>query len=200
MTIANSGNIGINKNNPATALDVNGTITATRFRWAASAEISPDQGGSIELGDSLGTGTVPFIDFHYGVGFDQDHNVRLINNADGQLSVEGAFHTTGPVTAPSFSGNGAGLANVNADTLGGLSGSTFWKTTGNAGTTAGTHFLGTTDNQALVMKVANTVALQISPGVTVPNIVGGLAGIQPSVIASGVSGAVIAGGNAPSGV
>jgi hypothetical protein len=108
MTIASSGNVGINKNNPATTLDVNGTITATRFRWAASAEISPDQGGSLELGDSLGGGTVPFIDFHYGVGFDQDHNVRLINNADGQLTVEGGFHATGSVVVDqSGQNNGA---------------------------------------------------------------------------------------------
>src|SRR5689334_6716614 len=40
-------------------------------------------------------------------------------------------------------GNGAGLTNVNAATLGGLSSSNFWKTTGNSGTTAGLNFLGT---------------------------------------------------------
>jgi hypothetical protein len=46
-----------------------------------------------------------------------------------------------------FTGSGAALSNVNATTLGGLTAGQFWKTGGNAGTTAGTSFLGTTDNQ-----------------------------------------------------
>jgi trimeric autotransporter adhesin len=77
--------------------------------------------------------------------------------------------------------------------------STFWKLGGNAGTTPGVNFLGTTDNQSLSVKVNNTIALQFVPGTSLPNVVGGLAGFHPSFIASGVSGAVIAGGNAPSG-
>lgn len=80
-----------------------------------------------------------------------------------------------------------------------IASSSDWKLGGNAGTTPGVNFLGTADNQALQLKVNNTVALQLTPGVTVPNVVGGLAAFRPSVIASGVSGAVIAGGNAPSG-
>src|SRR5206468_8147475 len=92
-----TGGVGINKTNPATALDVNGAVTATGLRWAFS-ELSADQGGSIELGNSLGNGT-PFIDFHYGVGVLQDHNVRLINNASNQLTVEGDFRVAGIATA-----------------------------------------------------------------------------------------------------
>ena len=52
----------------------------------------------------------------------------------------------------SFSGNGAGLANVNATTLNGLAASNFWQTTGNAGTTPGLDFVGTTDGRALELK------------------------------------------------
>jgi hypothetical protein len=59
----------------------------------------------------------------------------------------------GPITlnnaGNSFSGNGAGLVNVNASLLGGLAASSFWQTTGNAGTTPGVNFVGTTDNQPL---------------------------------------------------
>ena len=51
--------------------------------------------------------------------------------------------------ANTISGNGAGLANVNAATLNGLAASNFWRSTGNAGTTPGVNFLGTTDNQPL---------------------------------------------------
>jgi hypothetical protein len=52
----------------------------------------------------------------------------------------------------SFTGNGSGLGNVNAATLNGLSSSSFWSTTGNAGTTAGPNFIGTTDNKPLLIK------------------------------------------------
>jgi hypothetical protein len=91
------------------------------------------------------------------------------------------------------------LTNVNALTLGGLSAGNFWQTSGNSGTTANVNFLGTTDNRALTLRVNNTVALQYQPGSTLPNVVAGLAAFRPSIITSGVSGAVIAGGNAPSG-
>ena len=37
-----------------------------------------------------------------------------------------------------------------------INNSTGWSTTGNAGTTPGTHFLGTTDDKALIFKTNNT--------------------------------------------
>ena len=114
----------------------------------------------------------------------------------------GSF-SAGNVTATAFNGNGAGLTSLNAGNLTGpvpvAALSNAWRIGGNAGTPPGVNFLGTVDNQALQLKVNNTLALEIRPGVTLPNIVGGLAAFRPSVIASGVSGAVIAGGNAPSG-
>jgi hypothetical protein len=48
-----------------------------------------------------------------------------------------------------FTGNGSGLSGVNALTLDGLGPNNFWQTTGNAGTTPGVNFLGTTNGQAL---------------------------------------------------
>lgn len=65
--------------------------------WGAS-NLSQDQGGAIELGNSLGSGNVPYIDFHYGVGFDQDYNVRIINDAAGLLTVNGDFRITRALT------------------------------------------------------------------------------------------------------
>jgi len=49
----------------------------------------------------------------------------------------------------SFTGNGSGLTGVNALTLGDLGPNNFWQTTGNAGTTPGVNFVGTTDGAAL---------------------------------------------------
>jgi hypothetical protein len=101
--------------------------------------------------------------------------------------------------AGTFSGNGAALSNVNALTLGGIGSNGFWRTVGNAGTTPGVNFLGTTDNQPLAVKVNGATALRIDPTATAPNIIGGLSGTLPTVVGANVRGAVVAGGNAPAG-
>src|SRR5437660_5829490 len=100
----------------------------------------------------------------------------------------------------SFTGNGSGLTDVNAATLGGLSSSNFWKTTGNAGSnpTNGA-FLGTTDNQPLEIKVNGTRALRLEPtpnDADHSNIVNVVAGSRGNFVGAGVTGATIAGGGA----
>ncbi len=69
----------------------------------------------------------------------------------------------------------------------------FWSLAGNAGTTAGTDFLGTTDTQALELHVNSQRALRIEPNATSPNLIGGSAG---NTVTSGVKGATIGGGGA----
>jgi hypothetical protein len=64
-----------------------------------------------------------------------------------------------------------------------------WNLTGNAGTTPGTNFLGTTDNQALELHVNGSRALRLEPDSTSPRVIGGYSGNN----ASG-SGATISGG------
>ncbi|MCC6823360.1 MAG: tail fiber domain-containing protein [Verrucomicrobia subdivision 3 bacterium] len=73
----------------------------------------------------------------------------------------------------------------------GLLNNTFWRLGGNAGTTPGTHFLGTTDNQPLEFKANNARALRLEPTATSPNLVGGHAG---NSVAPGMDAVVIAGG------
>lgn len=51
--------------------------------------------------------------------------------------------------------------------------SSSWDLTGNAGTTPGANFLGTTDNQPLELKVNSQRALRLEPHATSPNVVGG---------------------------
>jgi hypothetical protein len=65
-----------------------------------------------------------------------------------------------------------------------------WALTGNAGTTPGVNFLGTTDNHPLELWANGTRALRLEPGLT-PNVIGGRA---DNSVASGVSGANIGGG------
>jgi len=69
---------------------------------------------------------------------------------------------------------------------------TFWKANGNAGTTAGTHFLGTTDNRAFEVKVNSTRGLRLEPGSGGRvNVIGGTTN---NAVAAGATSATIAGG------
>jgi hypothetical protein len=92
-----------------------------------------------------------------------------------------------------------GAGDVNAASFN----TTFWRVTGNAGTSAGTHFLGTTDNQPLELKVNGLRILRLENtgdsadfGTTpdgAPNVIGG----SPlNYVTAGVVGAVIGGGGA----
>ncbi len=72
------------------------------------------------------------------------------------------------------------------DLTGGSSG---WSLTGNAGTTAGTNFLGTTDDEPLELHVNNQQALRLESGGSSPNIIAGYGGNS-----AGISGATVGGG------
>jgi hypothetical protein len=78
-----------------------------------------------------------------------------------------------------------------ADLSPAVASNTFWRLTGNAGTTPGTHFIGTTDNQPLELRASNTRILRLEPNVNSPNLIGGFPG---NLVSNGVVGAVIAGG------
>ncbi len=100
-------------------------------------------------------------------------------------------------TGNTFSGNGSGLTNVNALTLGGLGAGSFWQLTGNAGTTPGTDFVGTTDDQPLELHVDGERAMSLAPdttsGLDAPSVIGGSIA---NVLSNGVYGATIGGGGA----
>jgi trimeric autotransporter adhesin len=111
--------------------------------------------------------------------------------------------------ANSFSGSGAGLTALNASQL--TSGTVpdarlaanvartnqVWVIGGNAGTSPGTHFLGTSDNQALELKVNGTRVLRLEPTANLDtvNVIGGSA---RNAVGAGVVGATIGGGGSGS--
>jgi hypothetical protein len=82
--------------------------------------------------------------------------------------------------------NTDGTVSCQAASVGGA-----WSLTGNAGTTPGTHYLGTSDNQALELRVNGQRALRLEPGAASPNVVGGH---SANSITVGRIGATIAGG------
>jgi Chaperone of endosialidase len=98
--------------------------------------------------------------------------------------------------ANAFSGSGAGLTNLNASqltsTVPPVALSNAWKIGGNSGTTPGTHYLGTTDNQPLELNVYGMRALRLEPGDGIsPNVIGGY---QGNFVVSGNVGSTIGGG------
>lgn len=110
--------------------------------------------------------------------------------------------TSGGVTATHLASGAVTSAKLGASSVGSsaldLTGLTtvLWKASGNAGTTAGTHFLGTTDNVALELKANSVRALRVEPNASnAPNLIGGA---PVNSVASGVVGATIGGGGAGS--
>jgi trimeric autotransporter adhesin len=68
-----------------------------------------------------------------------------------------------------------------------------WNLGGNSGTNPSTNFIGTTDNQALEIRVNNGRVLRVEPNAESPNIIGGYNG---NAVTPGVKGAAITGGGA----
>jgi hypothetical protein len=117
--------------------------------------------------------------------------------ADGQLPATYGAAVNFSSSGNRFAGDGSALTDLNAGALtggvvpaGALDNA--WKIGGNPGTTPGTHFLGTTDNQPLELRVNGQPALKLQPAPDTPNLLNGGAAND---IVPGVRGASILGGN-----
>src|SRR5262249_43567716 len=64
------------------------TDTMLIFGNSSASLLSGDQGGAIELGDSLSTNATPYLDFHFGIGVTEDYNTRIIADGPQQLTIE----------------------------------------------------------------------------------------------------------------
>jgi hypothetical protein len=80
-----------------------------------------------------------------------------------------------------------------------------WSTTGDSGSNASTNFIGTTDQQPLVLRTANARSLRIEPSSSsfgspaLPITTNMIGGSHANQVTGGVRGATIAGGGVPSG-
>ncbi len=87
--------------------------------------------------------------------------------AAGTLLSNAVIHTLttfAPDSGPPFAVNNTNkVPNLNSDFLDGLEAANFWQLSGNASTTPGTHFLGTTDNAPLEFRVNGERALRLEP-------------------------------------
>jgi hypothetical protein len=148
---------------------------------------------------AIGSGTV------VGLSGTGAVNVQLNGNAGATthliIDVNGYYSPVGIVnTLNGLSGNVTIVAGTNVSITpagqnltiaaagGGGSG---WSLTGNAGTTPGTNFLGTTDSQRLEIKVNGQRVFRLEPTAQSPNVIGGW---NENNATAGVQGATVAGG------
>ncbi len=171
-----------------TGMITNGTVSAADLQdGTALSEILDDDGAGSSLDADL-------LDGQHASFY---QNASNINAGALGISYYSAYTDLG---SEGYLGNAAGdLAlnngtlqpSLNADAVDGYHAAAFWNISGNSGTTPGTHFLGTTDNQALEIRVNSARVLRLDPNATSPNLLGGYSG---NTYQAGASGVTISGG------
>jgi hypothetical protein len=149
----------------------NGAFTALSPRQPLTpvpyAIYAPNAGTSVSAGtagtaDNVASGSVT------GAGIAAGQVVKSLNGLHDAVALESGVNitlsTAGNTLIISGSGSGGGGTATNA-----------WNLTGNAGTTPGVNFIGTTDNQALELKVDGQLALYLKPTylTNTPDLIGG---------------------------
>jgi len=129
---------------------------------------------------AIGNGTIQMSNLAFTPG-----SVTSITADDGLL---GGTITTSGVIGVNFGTAPSTVAEGDHGHAG-----TYWDLGGNAGTTPGTQYLGTSDNQALELAVNGARALRLEPTTPSPNLIGGS---QFNGHDGGVVGATVGGGGA----
>jgi trimeric autotransporter adhesin len=214
---ANGGNFILGQANTATAttslsgnpganplLRVTGSGTAATLRADAGSGIAINGISTSGTGQSgQSTSGYGLSGFHVGAtGSSSGVYGQSASTDPGSAGVTGRNTAGGPglqaivtgnTVAPLKVNSSARVVNLNADLLDGINSTGFWQLGGNAGTTPGTNYIGTTDNKALELKVNGQRALRIEPNSTSPNLIGGFSG---NSVDAGHLGSVVAGGGA----
>ncbi len=133
--------------------------------------------------------------FVVGNGSDGVRSDALVMLKNGDTTLKGHLTLTNggsSYTLPNTDGANGQVLQTNGSGAVIWDDGSWWNITGNAGTTPGMSFLGTTDNQALEFKVNSERALRIEPAAgESPNLIGGA---RFNTVDSGVRGATIGGG------
>ncbi|HUW82873.1 MAG TPA: hypothetical protein VMZ31_08760 [Phycisphaerae bacterium] len=151
------------------------------YSFAAGRQAKADHDGSFVWADST------------GVDFASTDNDQFIIRANGGVGI----NTNDPNSPLTVAGmiqsttDGFKFPDGSVQTTAAAAADSVWSVHGNAGTLAGTNFLGTTDNMGLTLRVNNEPVFQLRPHATSPNVIGGH---LTSDAGNGVYGATIGGG------
>lgn len=181
--------------------DVTGVTAGTGLAGGGtSGDVTLSVANSYRLPQACTNGQIPEWNTSTSVwqcGADDNSGGDITGVAAGTGLTGGG--TTGDVTLNvNFSGTGAANTASRSDHNHGGNSNTYWSVTGNAGTTPGINYLGTSDNQALELKVNGARILRLEPGTTYGRNI--LAGYEGNWLTAGVYGATIAGGGGYSGI
>ena len=178
------GFVGIGTNNPTTALTVNGTVSATSFAGGGAGLTGLN-------GATIASGSITSSQLANGsVGNSQlaANAVQAANITSG--AVGGVQLASAAVTSAKIADGTIAPADLNVPGFA----TTFWQANGNSGTSPGTHFLGTSDDQPLEFKVNGLRVLRLEPNTNgAPNVIGGA---SFNFVSNGIVGATIGGGGA----
>jgi hypothetical protein len=155
---AQNGNVGINTTTPGTTLDVNGAITnrETAVAVTGNAATVPANISQVQL---TGAATAS-VAITAPAAPNAGQRLIIYNNTTGGFgaTLNGFIISNGQAMEFTYS-NGGWRATNNGISSGSLSSA--WNILGNTGTNPATNFLGTTDNQALVLRTNNTEKARI---------------------------------------
>jgi hypothetical protein len=187
-----------------------GVITATNVNNVIVGSFTGDGGGLTNLNTAqfansvLTNGqtgvTLSGVFDGSGAGLTSLNANNLASGTVAEPRIAAAIARDSEVFSLVLASDGAG-SGLDADLLDGMDSSGFapsahehadWHLDGNSGTTSGSQFLGTTDNQPLEFKVNNQRGLRLEPTASgAPNLIGGSAA---NAVASGTVSATIGGG------
>lgn len=179
VRVTTTNNVGIGITNPSTVLDVNGSVA---IREGSPLSISNGTNNNVALSSmSFYRITAPTANYII-TGFTNGSDGRLLTvmNATNytltlrhQVTSSSANQLNTGGSDMVLTSNGVATFAYNATlskwVLTGGQGFTTaafsgWSTTGNSGTTAGTNFMGTTDNKDVVIKTNNSEVLRMTTG------------------------------------
>lgn len=159
MVLHSSGNVGIGITDPGTRLDVDGAITnrETAVTIAANAASIPANVSQVQL---IGSATAT-VALTAPSAPNAGQRLVIYNNTGGTFGavLNGVTVPNGETIEFVYS-NG----NWRATNGGAAAGNTSWNILGNTGTTPNANFLGTTNNQDMVIRTNNTEKMRVQAG------------------------------------